>query len=101
VKIGMIPENLFERLALALGLVPAPAIEAWFSFMLARVIMAGTKVGGLRGTRGRTVDVRRGRRTLRHGPPGHGQAAQRPDRRRLRPLHPVPYTYLQRPHRRG
>jgi SAM-dependent methyltransferase len=45
VKIGIIPENLVERLALALGLVPAPAIEAWFSFMLARVIMAGTKLG--------------------------------------------------------
>jgi hypothetical protein len=36
VKIGIIPVNLVERLALALGLVPAPAIEAWFSFMLAR-----------------------------------------------------------------
>ena len=35
-KIGIIPENLVERLAPALGLVPAPAIEAWFSFMLAR-----------------------------------------------------------------
>jgi hypothetical protein len=45
VKIGIIPENLVERLALALGLIPAPAIEAWFSFMLARVIMAGTKLG--------------------------------------------------------
>ena len=44
-KIGIIPENLVERLALALELVPAPAIEAWFSFMLARVIMAGTKLG--------------------------------------------------------
>ena len=44
-KIGIIPENLVERLALALGLVPAPAIEAWFSFMLARAIMAGTKLG--------------------------------------------------------
>jgi hypothetical protein len=30
VKIGIIPENLVERLALALGLAPAPAIEAWF-----------------------------------------------------------------------
>jgi SAM-dependent methyltransferase len=45
VKIGIIPENLVERLALTLELVPAPAIEAWFSFMLARVIMAGTKLG--------------------------------------------------------
>jgi len=43
VKIGIIPEKLVERLAPALGLVPAPAIEAWFSFMLARVIMAGTR----------------------------------------------------------
>jgi 2-polyprenyl-3-methyl-5-hydroxy-6-metoxy-1,4-benzoquinol methylase len=45
VKIGIIPENLVERLALALGLVPKPAFEAWFSFMLARAIMAGTKLG--------------------------------------------------------
>ena len=45
-KIGIIPENLVERLALALGLVPAPAFEAWFSFMLARAIMAGTKLCG-------------------------------------------------------
>jgi len=45
VKVGIIPENLVERLALALGLVPAPAIEAWFSFMLSRAIMAGTKLG--------------------------------------------------------
>jgi 2-polyprenyl-3-methyl-5-hydroxy-6-metoxy-1,4-benzoquinol methylase len=44
-RIGIIPENLVERLALRLGLVPASAIEAWFSFMLARAIMAGTKLG--------------------------------------------------------
>ena len=41
-KIGIIPEDLVKRLALALGLVPAPAIEPWFSFVLARVIMAMT-----------------------------------------------------------
>jgi SAM-dependent methyltransferase len=45
VKLGIIPESLVERLALAFGLVPAPAIEAWFSFMLSRTIMAGTKLG--------------------------------------------------------
>ncbi len=33
-KIGIIPENLVERLALALGFVPTPAFESWFSFML-------------------------------------------------------------------
>ena len=48
-KIGIIPENLVERLALALGLVPAPALESWFSFMLSRAIMAGTKLVGVRG----------------------------------------------------
>ena len=32
-KIGIIPENLVERLALALGLVPVPGIEAWFSMV--------------------------------------------------------------------
>src|SRR5215469_16326635 len=44
-RIGIIPENFVERLALRLGLVPASAIEAWFSLMLARAIMAGTKLG--------------------------------------------------------
>jgi hypothetical protein len=29
VKVDIIPENLVERVALALVLVPAPAIEAW------------------------------------------------------------------------
>jgi hypothetical protein len=45
VKVGIIPENLVERVVLALGLVPAPAIEARFSFMMSRAIMAGTKLG--------------------------------------------------------
>jgi hypothetical protein len=45
VKIGIIPESFVERLALALGLVPAPAFEARFSVMLAWATKAGTKVG--------------------------------------------------------
>jgi hypothetical protein len=45
VKIGIIPENLVERLALALGLVSTPAIAAWFPFMLSRAILAGTSLG--------------------------------------------------------
>jgi SAM-dependent methyltransferase len=45
VRIGTIPETVVERLALALGLLPTPAVEAWFPFMLARAIMAGTRLG--------------------------------------------------------
>ena len=84
-KIGIIPENLVERLALALGLVPAPAFESWFSFMLARAIMAGTKLGVFEALAAGPLTWGRGRRAVRDGSPGDGQAAQRPDRRRLRP----------------
>jgi predicted O-methyltransferase YrrM len=44
-KIGVIPENIFERLALAAGLVPTPLVDSWLTFMLARAIMIATKLG--------------------------------------------------------
>ena len=44
-KIGLIPENIFERLALTAGLVPTPLAESWFTFFLARTIMVATKLG--------------------------------------------------------
>jgi ubiquinone/menaquinone biosynthesis C-methylase UbiE len=44
-KIGLIPENIFERLALAAGMVPTPLGESWLTFILARTIMVATKLG--------------------------------------------------------
>jgi SAM-dependent methyltransferase len=44
-KLGLIPENIFERLALATGVVPTPLVDSWLTFMLARTIMVATKLG--------------------------------------------------------
>ena len=44
-KIGLIPENIFERLALATSIIPTPLVESWITFMLARAIMVATKLG--------------------------------------------------------
>jgi 2-polyprenyl-3-methyl-5-hydroxy-6-metoxy-1,4-benzoquinol methylase len=45
VKYGAIPENLFERLALAAGQVPLPLLDAIYSLMKARSLMAGVRLG--------------------------------------------------------
>jgi predicted O-methyltransferase YrrM len=44
-KLGVIPENLIERLLLAINLVPTPIFDTQVAFMLARTVMAGTKLG--------------------------------------------------------
>jgi len=44
-KIGVIPENILERVALAAGVVPTPVLETHGATMLARTIMAATKLG--------------------------------------------------------
>jgi SAM-dependent methyltransferase len=44
-KLGVIPENLIERLLLAINVVPTPIFDTQVAFMLARTIMAGTKLG--------------------------------------------------------
>lgn len=44
-KYGPIPENLFERLALLSGKAPVPLIDAIFSLMKARSLMAGVRLG--------------------------------------------------------
>jgi SAM-dependent methyltransferase len=44
-KLGVIPENLLERLLLAVKIVPTPIFDTQIAFMLARTIMAGTKLG--------------------------------------------------------
>jgi hypothetical protein len=42
-KIGIIPENTLERVALAAGAVPRPLFDTHLAMMLARTIMAATK----------------------------------------------------------
>jgi SAM-dependent methyltransferase len=44
-KIGIIPENMLERIALAVGVVPRPMFDTHLAMMLARTIMAATKLG--------------------------------------------------------
>jgi SAM-dependent methyltransferase len=43
-KLGMVPENLVEMLALRSGLLPPGIFEAWFGIMLARTVMAATRL---------------------------------------------------------
>src|SRR5262245_56338943 len=42
---GIIPETLFERLALRLGLVPLPIVDLLFGSIKARMIMVGVSLG--------------------------------------------------------
>jgi len=44
-KLGVVPENLIERLLLLFKLVPTPIFDTQVAFMLARTIMVGTKLG--------------------------------------------------------
>ncbi|OGP54589.1 MAG: hypothetical protein A2Y65_06335 [Deltaproteobacteria bacterium RBG_13_52_11] len=44
-KLGVIPENLLERLLLAFNFVPTPIFDTQVALMLARTVMAGTKLG--------------------------------------------------------
>ncbi len=44
-KLGVIPESLIERLLLAIKVVPTPIFDTQVAFMLARTVMAGTKLG--------------------------------------------------------
>jgi SAM-dependent methyltransferase len=43
-KLGMMPENMVERLALFSGMLPPGIFECWFGIMLARTVMAATKL---------------------------------------------------------
>ena len=40
----MVPDNLLERLALLSGMLPPGIFECWFGIMLARTVMAATKL---------------------------------------------------------
>jgi len=44
-KLGIIPENMLERVALAAGVVPRPILDTLVAMLLARTIMAATKLG--------------------------------------------------------
>src|SRR6476469_8879712 len=44
-KIGVIPENLFELILLPLGVVPTPVIDTFQGIVRARAIMVGSKLG--------------------------------------------------------
>jgi hypothetical protein len=44
-KYGVLPENIFERLAVAAGSVPLPLFDAIYSLMKARCLMAGVRLG--------------------------------------------------------
>src|SRR5260370_36840047 len=43
-KLGIIPENILERVALAAGVVPRPMLDTLVAMLLARTIMAPTKL---------------------------------------------------------
>lgn len=43
-KLGVVPENLAERLVLLSGVLPPGIFEGWFGIMLARTVMAATKL---------------------------------------------------------
>lgn len=43
-KLGIIPENLVERLALAFGFPPPGIMESWLGIMASRAVMTATKL---------------------------------------------------------
>src|SRR5262245_13631421 len=43
-KLGVVPDNLLERVALLSGMLPPGIFECWFGIMLARTVMAATKL---------------------------------------------------------
>jgi len=44
-RLGVIPENVIERVVLASGVVPSPLFDTMMAMLLARTVMVGTKVG--------------------------------------------------------
>jgi predicted O-methyltransferase YrrM len=43
-RLGIVPDNLSERLVLLSGMLPPAIFEAWFGMMLSRTVMAATKL---------------------------------------------------------
>jgi len=56
-RIGVIPENLIERLVLMSGVAPVPLAESWFTFHLAHAIMTGVKLGVYEGLAAAPLDA--------------------------------------------
>jgi SAM-dependent methyltransferase len=44
VRLGVVADNLLERIALLLGILPPGIFESWFGIMLSRTMMAATKL---------------------------------------------------------
>ena len=44
-RLGVVPDNFLERVAIQCGVVPPGIFECWFGMMLARTVMAGSKLG--------------------------------------------------------
>ena len=44
-KIGAIPENLFERLVTLANLAPTPVVDTFHAVIVARAIIVATKLG--------------------------------------------------------
>jgi predicted O-methyltransferase YrrM len=44
-KLGAIPENIIERILLALGVLPTPLVDTLIAMLLARTVMVATKLG--------------------------------------------------------
>jgi Dimerisation domain len=44
-KIAVVPENLIERILLAINLVPTPLLDTQLAFILARTVLVRTKLG--------------------------------------------------------
>jgi hypothetical protein len=44
VRLGIVPDNMVERLALLSGMLPPGIFECWFGIMLARTVMAATRL---------------------------------------------------------
>jgi hypothetical protein len=43
-RLGMVPENVLERLAIHSGMLPPGIFECWFGIMLARTVMVATRL---------------------------------------------------------
>jgi hypothetical protein len=43
-RLGVVPDNALERLAILSGMLPPGIFECWFGMMLARTVMTATKL---------------------------------------------------------
>jgi hypothetical protein len=93
-RIGVRPDNPFERLLIALNLVPTPLLDS-FGMVGARALLVATRIGIFDALAIRAVDRRPGRGPAGHPPGHHRQTAQLPghpglSRAQGRPVFVVP-----------